>query len=112
MPRATQYESRVLAVPEGKRAIVAAARRIAVSGSGDSGKPRTDSGWQDRAWKWYDVIGEFRFACAWVGNVLSRALLEVHKGDERVTTGDAADALVSLFGGSEGQKEMFRQLGV
>lgn len=111
MPRTGQFESRVLAAPRG-RAVVASARRLAGPGKHEDGKPRNDSGWQDRAWKWYDIIGEFRFACSWVGNVLSRATLEVHKGGEKVTSGDAADALASLFGGTEGQKEMFRQLGV
>jgi hypothetical protein len=111
MPRTGAYESRVLATPKG-RAVVASARRLAGPGKHEDGKPRNDTGWQDRAWKWYDIIGEFRFACSWVGNVLSRATLEVHKGGQKVESGDAADALASLFGGAEGQKEMFRQLGV
>jgi hypothetical protein len=102
----------VIAMPQGK-AIVAAARQIAISGNKDGNrKPRADVGWQERAWKWYDVIGEFRFACAWVGNVLSRAVLRVYRGDDRQESGDAFEALNSLFGGPEGQKEMFRQLGV
>jgi hypothetical protein len=98
-------------MPQGK-AVVAAARRLASPGKQEDHKPRNDTGWQDRAWKWYDVIGEFHFACAWVGNLMSRVTLEVHQGIEKVETGDAYDALNSLFGGPEGQKEMFRQLGV
>lgn len=111
MPRQTQYESRVIATPKG-RAVVASAKRVAVPGKDSDNKPRNESGWQDRAWKWYDLIGEFRFSVAWVGNVLSRATLHVNKNGEHVEEGDAFDALSSLFGGPDGQKEMFRQLGI
>ena len=111
MPRQTQYEARVIAMPQG-RAVVASAKRLATSGKNSDRKPRNETGWQDRAWLWYDVIGEFRFACAWVGNVLSRARLNVQHNGENVDSGDAADALNALFGGAEGQKEMFRQLGI
>ena len=82
MPRVTQYESQVIAAPRGK-AVVAAARRIAVPGKKSDRKPRNEAGWQERAWNWYDVIGEFRFACAWVGNVLSRAVLHVERDGKR-----------------------------
>lgn len=113
MPRATQFESQVIAAPE-KRAVVAAARQISGGkrSGGGNGKNPSDSGWQDRAWRWYDVIGEFRFACAWVGNVLSRANLQAFRNGEIVKNGPALDALNSLFNGPEGQKEMFRQLGI
>jgi hypothetical protein len=112
MPRHTQFESQVIAMPQG-RAVVASAKRLTTTGKEkDDAKPRNESGWQDRAWKWYDLIGEFRFAVAWVGNVLSRATLHVHQNGIRVTEGDAFDALNALFGGTEGQKEMFRQLGI
>jgi len=112
MPRVSQFESSVIRMPQGN-AVVASAKRMSVPGKKDSdGKPKNDSAWQDRAWMWYDVIGEFRFACAWVGNVLSRAVLHVARNGERATEGDAFDALSSLFGGPEGQKEMFRQLGI
>lgn len=113
MPR-QEFQAEVLATPQGK-AVLAAARRIntSKSGSGTStGGPRNERGWQDRAWRWYDIIGEFRFACAWVGNVLSRGVLHVAKDGLIVTDGPAYVALQSLFGGSEGQKEMFRQLGI
>ena len=109
MPRVAQYESQVLATPQGQRAVVAAARRISKS---DGNKPRNESAWQNRAWIWYDTIGEFRFACSWVGNVLSRAVLTVKRGDALITTGPAEDARHALFGGPDGQKEMFRQLGI
>jgi hypothetical protein len=112
MPRVAQFESQVIATPKGQ-AVVAAARRMS-SGTknNNSWKSPADRTWQDKAWLWYDTIGEFRFACAWVGNVLSRAVLNVQQGDKPITTGDAYDALHSLFGGQDGQKEMFRQLGL
>lgn len=109
MPRVAQFESQVIATPKGK-AVVAAARRISSSDNGN--KLRNQTAWQDRAWLWYDTIGEFRFACSWVGNVLSRAVLTVMQGDKAVTSGPALDALHALFGGRDGQKEMFRQLGI
>ena len=115
MPRTTQFESQVVAAPN-KNAVVAAARRMGGGGRGGNntkqGQNPEDRGWQDRAWNWYDVIGEFRFACSWVGNVLSRASLFVAQDGKPVTTGPAHDALSSLFSGPEGQKEMFRQLGI
>jgi len=111
MPR-NEYQAEVIATPKGK-AIVAAARRIAGPRKDDTTKrPKSEKAWQERAWLWYDTIGEFRFACAWVGNVLSRAVLHVARDGERVEDGPAFDALHSLFGGREGQKEMFRQLGI
>lgn len=111
MPRRTQFESQVIATPRGN-AIVASAKRISVPGKNKDSKPSNSTAWQDRVWHWYDVIGEFRFSVAWVGNVLSRALLHVNKDGVHVTKGDPWDALQSLFGGAEGQKEMFRQLGI
>ncbi len=110
MPRVTQFESQVISKP-GSQAVVAAAKQFS-SKRGENKKPREDTGWQDRAWLWYDVIGEFRYACAWVGNVLSRAILQVEKNGKEVSSGEAHDALMALFGGPEGQKEMFRQLGI
>jgi len=98
-------------MPQGN-AVVASAKQVSVPGKIGEGKPKTDRGWQDRAWMWYDLIGEFRFACAWVGNVLSRAKLHVAQNGTRLEKGDAFDALNSLFGGPEGQTEMFRQLGI
>lgn len=68
--------------------------------------------WQATAWQWYDTIGEYRFAVAWVGNLLSKAKLVVARNDgKEVTDPLVAEALAGLFGGAEGQKEMLRQLG-
>jgi hypothetical protein len=110
MPRRAQFESQVLAIP---RAQVAAASRITQRrGKEDSKPPKDDTGWQRTAWLWYDTIGEYRYACSWVGNLLSRAGLYVTEDGEPTTNEDAIAAMQSLFGGMEGQREMLRQLGI
>jgi hypothetical protein len=78
----------------------------------DKKPPRDDTGWQRTAWNRYDTIGEYRFACAWVGNLLSRAMLFVTKDGKRTDEEDATEVMSSLFGGVEGQREMLRQLGI
>ena len=70
------------------------------------------SGWQDEAWHFYDVIGEFRYAATWAGNLISKALLYPTKDGEITTDQNAVDAMDNLFGGKEGQTEMLRKLGV
>jgi hypothetical protein len=80
---------------------------------GEDKKPPTDdTGWQRQAWLWYDTIGEYRYACSWVGNLLSRAKLFVKEGGAATTNSDAIEAMRALFGGEEGQREMLRQLGI
>jgi hypothetical protein len=108
MPR-QQFRSEVLSMPGGAR--VAAATRM--SGRKNAGKPQKNAtGWQKTAWLWYDTIGEYRFACSWVGNTLSRAGLTVHENGKPTTNEAAIAAMDSLFGGVEGQVEMLRQLGI
>jgi hypothetical protein len=109
MPRKPQYESQILATPHSQ---VAAASRLTMRRGDDRKPPKDDIGWQRTAWLWYDTIGEYRFACSWVGNLLSRALLMVTEDGAPTTNGDAIAAMASLFGGSDGQREMLRQLGI
>lgn len=67
--------------------------------------------WQSDLWDFYDTVPEFRFACDWVGNQLSRARLFIAGPDGREDkTKD--EVLKSFFGGREGQVEMLRLLGV
>jgi hypothetical protein len=108
MPRREQFQVEVITTP---RARVAAATRMTMR-KGDDKKPRNDEGWQRTAWNWYDTIGEYRYACSWVGNLLSRAKLSAYEDGKPTTNQDAIDAMESLFGGEEGQREMLRQLGV
>src|SRR6187399_442915 len=107
MPR-QQFRSEVVSFPGAR---VAAATRL--SGRKNSNKPQKNAtGWQKTAWLWYDTIGEYRFACSWVGNTLSRAGLAVHENGKPTTNEAALAAMDSLFGGVEGQVEMLRQLGI
>src|SRR6478736_204870 len=109
MPRREQFQAEVMATP---RAQVAAASRYTMRRGDDRKPPRADTGWQRTAWLWYDTIGEYRFACSWVGNLLSRAILYVTEDGETTTNTDAIAAMQSLFGGVDGQREMLRQLGI
>lgn len=67
--------------------------------------------WQAELWDFYDTVPEFRFACDWVGNQLSRARLYVANKEGREDKSVAA-VLDTFFGGREGQTEMLRLLGV
>lgn len=72
-----------------------------------------DEKWQHKAWHFFDVVGEYRAACSWIANMLSKATLYVEDADgNRVTEGPAADALDALFGGPEGHSEMLRLFGL
>jgi len=108
MPR--QFEAEVIRTPH-VRAVVASAQRLTMRTSGNDKKPKADTGWQRRCWYYYDVISEYRFACSWVGNILSRALLVIHEDGKVTTNADALAAGESLFGGQDGQTEMLRELG-
>lgn len=94
------------------RALTAAGRRLPVNP--DYTKvSRSARGWQDTAWAFYDTVGEYRYACDWVGNIISKATLYVAKNGERVQ-GDnpAGDYMYSLFGGPESQGQMLREFGI
>jgi hypothetical protein len=108
MPRREQFQVEVITAPKAR---VAAATRMTMR-KGEDKKPRNDEGWQRTAWNWYDTIGEYRYACSWVGNLLSRATLHVAEDHGTTTNEDAIAAMNSLFGGEDGQREMLRQLGV
>lgn len=110
-PAARAPESDVI---EKMPSLAAAARRL-------TGKPditrisRSGRGWQSSAWDFFDIIGEFRYGCDWVGNMLSKATLYVARDGTALPDGDttaAASYAASLFGGPESQGEMLRQLGV
>jgi hypothetical protein len=77
----------------------------------------SSSGWQDQAWRMYHAVGEFRFSCDWVGNMLSKALLHatfetMGEGTEALKTGPAAEWVDQLGGDSDGRAEMLRLIGV
>lgn len=97
-------------------AVVASAGRVD-SGVVDYLKfSRTASGWQSEAWYFYDTVGEFRYACDWVGSMLAKATLhaatEHQDGPKRIESGPPAQVVSELYGGPEGQAEMLRQIGI
>ena len=113
MPReANQNPVTTITSDGGFTAITASAARM----TGRKGKPdkapKKASGWSADAWKFYDLIGEYRYAVSWVGNLLSRATLSVHENGKETKNQHALAALTSLFGGIDGQREMLRQIGL
>jgi len=68
--------------------------------------------YQNDLWDFYDTVPEFRFACSWVGNQMSKVKIVVRYKGKPTTNQEALDAEASLFGGPEGQAEMMRLLGV
>ena len=70
------------------------------------------SDWQARAWYYYDIIPEYRYAVGWIGNMCSRGkfVVQQRQGTKwvEVTTGPAMQALEDLFGGIERQPELLR----
>jgi hypothetical protein len=69
-------------------------------------------GWQNEAWRFFDIIGEFRYAATWVGNLISKATLYATHDGEPSTDELVAEAVANLYGGTEGQTEMLRKFGV
>lgn len=72
--------------------------------------------WHEEAWNMYDVVGEYRYACDWVGGMLSKAVLfATHAANGTVTkqtSGTAFEALDALFGDDDGRAEMLRLIGI
>lgn len=66
--------------------------------------------WQGDSWRFYDIIGEYRQACTWTGNLVSNATLIPLKEGAPTTDAAAVDALGAFFGGADGQQEMLRNL--
>lgn len=91
------------------RAVVAAAMPL----EGPAGKQAwnassSDTAWQERAWYYYDAVGELRFAFNWLANALSRAVLFAAETDPETgqTTGPTEDpraqaAARQVLGGPE-----------
>jgi len=96
--------------------MVAAARNYSVAQASrkvaDSKTLQESREWQAILWDMFDIVPEFRFAVTWVGNLLSKAVLEVREDGELTQNQHALDALASLFGGPDGHSEMLRMLGI
>lgn len=72
--------------------------------------------WQADAWHFYDTVPELRFAANWIGNALSRCLLQPAeiKNGVAVASDNATirESLDQLFAGEAGQAQMLSSLGV
>lgn len=115
MPRATPFKSEALAIPT--TGFVAAAKNFTIGkarrGWIGSAAQRAGDEWQNAAWDFYDTIGEYRYGVDWVGNLLSKAQLYAANADGSPATDPRVlEAMASLFGGTEGQSEMLRMLGI
>ena len=64
----------VIAPPEPPRSLVASAARIKLDGQAWRTWRFGDDGWQQEAWRLYDIIGELRFVANWIGSELLREL--------------------------------------
>jgi hypothetical protein len=90
-----------------------------MSGSNQSNAQRMElrskmsaDSWQSEAWNWIDLSPEFRYAVAWVGNLLSRASLTVIKDGDTLTPEESSKWLDQIYGGRGNHPEMLRMLGV
>lgn len=98
-------------------ALVASAANFTASNIDFAKHSRAGRSWQERAWYFYDTVGEYRYACDWVGSMLAKAILRVFRdtpeGPKEVEPEHpAAQALAELYGGPEGQAEMLRLMGI
>ena len=75
-----------------------------------------DKEWQTTAYQMYDDVGEFRYACDWVGSMMSKAgIFATHKKDgviSPVVEGPAKEYVDALFNDDDGKSEMLRLIGI
>lgn len=96
--------------------LVASAARI--RGGFNMGTLRSSSSdhWHMEVWEHYREVGEFRYACDWIGAQLSKALIfatkETVDGVQQITEGSALEYISDLFGNADGRAEMFRLIGI
>lgn len=118
-PAAMRHEvvrqrSKLPAVPHRRQGFVAAATRTRMPAQADRAQIANNQraeDWQNTAWDWYDIVGEFRYAVGWVGNLLSKARLYIEK-DGAETTDYDDEVLEQIYGGRANHSEMLRQLGI
>lgn len=114
MPRTTK-DVAVIEAPSGPNSLVASAARLG-RGFKDYLRIARGTEWHDAAWDFYDTVGEYRYACDWVGGMLSKAVLfATHAANGKVTqltAGSAFEAVDVLFGDADGRSEMLRLIGI
>lgn len=112
--RTTTSQARNLAVAQPTAVIASAARRNAVEQR--NGDVRGVQPWQEKAWHFYDTIGEFRAGVNWVGNVLSRARLyatyDDGSGPKPVSTPAVSEVMEAFGGGVDGRRVLLHDYGV
>lgn len=113
-----KMQERPLAIAPAPVSLVASAARIRGNQflTGNGQRNSTADAWHTEAWDHYHNLGEFRYACDWLGAMLSKAdiygTVETTEGVERVTSGRIVELLMELFGNADGRAEMFRLIGI
>lgn len=109
----------ILPVPrEARTAMVAAATKINLDGTGWRDFKLGDQRWQAEAWRHFDICGELRYVANWIGNAISRCRIYVAEVDSKGVAGEEVEeeniqALSeSMFGGPGGKAEALRSLGI
>lgn len=97
--------------------VVAAATRLSGTPTPTSMSGRSGAQWQEECWRFYDTIGEYRYACDWIASVISRAVLYATHFDAKgapvkQTEGSAYEIISALFGSADGRRSMLQQIGV
>ena len=107
--------------------LVAAAEVVTSRGVMKKTSPVGLLGWQERAWEYFDTVGEFRFGVSWQANALSRVNLVAAKppaaggdeptaidpDDEETTPAQrrAAELVQAIAGGASGQGQLLNEFG-
>jgi hypothetical protein len=97
---------------------VASAADVSQMNMRDMSRANASLSWQQLGYHYYHTIGEYRFACDWKGNMLSKAVLHATfdaqdgKGPKVQIDGPAKFWMDKLFGDSDGQAEMLRLIGI
>lgn len=103
---------------EQPKSLVASAARLTLGKSGWTNFRFGDDSWQQEAWRFYDTIGELRFAANWIGSCCSRVRIYIAEVDkngrvQQETENKKVAALAdSLFGGPASKAEALRMLGI
>lgn len=99
--------------------LIASASRIRLNETNWRAYRLRDEQWQMEAWRFYNEIGEFRFAANYVGSAVSRVRLYVAEIDDvgrignEVEDNDEIQAIADTLFGNEGAKaEQLRSIGV
>ncbi|WP_433341711.1 hypothetical protein [Streptomyces sp. CA-253872] len=105
--------------PLPRTVITAAASRYTVRKTTKGSQSKsTDTGWQERAWSFYDSTPEVRFAAQWISAAMSSATLYAgYRGDDGRTIetappdSRAAQIVADIAGGPEGQAQLLGRMG-